>query len=281
LSDLEFTPKELEENGTKWRDFITRLIERIYAVRDITFTVGHPLRYRCDQDYDNEDALIEKATITDNQSNKHNFFPSHIHYLVYLSVFISWCCSAIEKHEHEVRDDVGATDDKDDDDVEPSDELDFVEFSRGLSFIYQKKTFDLFVCLLVQVEKGDIFVIGEGQAIVVCAWLSLKEVSLLLATIVKKVALSSMNEGRKLLTESQIEHIGNKILDTLLQIRHKGAIEKTAMGLQAICEVLFACKDPKLHNLPVKWLNFLYLNSMHLITHFHVLSFFLSLTSSF
>jgi hypothetical protein len=170
-------------------------------------------------------------------------------------------CLAIQAHDVEVGHDVDTMDNKDDDNVEPSDELDFVEFSRGMSFIHRKKAFDLFVYLFS--FRKDTFIIGEGQAIVVCAWLSLKEVSLLLAAIVKKAALSSLNEGTKLLTESQIEDIGNKILDTLLQIRHKGAIEKTAMGLQAICEVLFACKDPKLHNLPMKWLNFLYLNLTH------------------
>jgi hypothetical protein len=88
LSDLKFTTKELEENGTKWRDFITRLIERIYTVRDITFTVGHPLRYRCDQDYE-EHALIEKTTVTDNQSNKRHFFPFHFQRLLYLYYCLS------------------------------------------------------------------------------------------------------------------------------------------------------------------------------------------------
>jgi len=206
LSDIEFTADEIKQNGTKWKELVAQVIERTYTVRDIAFTVGHPLRYRFDQDNDDVPPSANKIK-----------------------------SGIIITNNNEVQDD----DYDKEEDNELYDEFDFVEFSHG-----------------------------EGQAIVVCAWLSIKEVSLLLATIVKKFTTLSTNEkieisdesppeSFKLLTELQIEKIGNKLLDTLLQIRHKGAIEKAATGLQAVCEVLFACQDPKLHNLPVKWLNFL------------------------
>jgi hypothetical protein len=47
---MDFNHKEIEQNGLKWKEFIARLIERVYTVRDIAFTVGHPLRYRLDQE---------------------------------------------------------------------------------------------------------------------------------------------------------------------------------------------------------------------------------------
>lgn len=157
--------------------------------------------------------------------------------------------------------------------IEKDSEFDFVEFSHGTytHILLSLMFFSILeIVLFIQCVRvlNCVFVThtGEGQAIVVCAWLNIKEVSLLLATIVKKIPLFESvldlkgveKEKLTILTESQIENIGNKMLDTLLQIRHKGAIEKAAMGLQAVCEVLFSSKNPKLHNLPVNWLNLLY-----------------------
>jgi hypothetical protein len=106
-------------------------------------------------------------------------------------------------------------------------------------------------------EDGDLdfveFSSGEGQAIVVCAWLCLKEVSLGLATVVKKTLLADTE--KMLVAEDQIDAIGALMLDTLLQIRHKGAIEKLSVGLQAVSEMLFACKNPRVSALPIAWLN--------------------------
>lgn len=181
LSEVDFSDKEVATNGEKWRVFLADFIQRLYTVRDVAFTVGHPVRYRLDVVNEDDESMRLNAQLE-------------------------------------------GGDDNDNEGDEEDGELDFVEFSHG-----------------------------EGQAIVVCAWLCLKEVSLGLATVVKKTPLS--DSRMMLVSEEQIHSIGNLMLDSLLQIRHKGAIEKLSVGLQAVSEILFTCKNPQVNALPIAWLN--------------------------
>ncbi len=179
LSEVDFSDKEVKANGEKWRAFLADFIQRLYTVRDVAFTVGHPVRYRLDVVNEDDESMRLNAQLESGDDNEGE---------------------------------------------EEDGELDFVEFSHG-----------------------------EGQAIVVCAWLCLKEVSLGLATVVKKTPLA--DSRTMLVSEEQIHSIGNLMLDSLLQIRHKGAIEKLSVGLQAVSEILFTCRNPQVNALPIAWLN--------------------------
>ncbi|PRP78880.1 hypothetical protein PROFUN_01053 [Planoprotostelium fungivorum] len=98
-----------------------------------------------------------------------------------------------------------------------------------------------------------------GQMITVASWLSVKEVALLLGTMVNRLPFPEKGSGEKnIISEGQIERIGKMFITVLSQSRHAGAIDKTATGYQVLCESLFHSKNEVLFNLPSLWLqNFL------------------------
>uniref|UniRef100_A0A6B2KWL8 Uncharacterized protein n=1 Tax=Arcella intermedia TaxID=1963864 RepID=A0A6B2KWL8_9EUKA len=94
---------------------------------------------------------------------------------------------------------------------------------------------------------------SQSQSVSLCAWMCLKEVSLVLSTLVEKIPLPTEGE-LAILSAEQIELIGNVLLEILLSVLHAGAIEKTFEGFQNICTHLLKSKNPELHSLPANWL---------------------------
>lgn len=111
---------------------------------------------------------------------------------------------------------------------------------------------------------------ASEQIVMVGCWLAMKEVSLLLGTIVRKVPLpnacsdSSELEGASIdtvdcssdsvLDLEQLETIGNHFLEVLLKMKHNGAIDKTRAGFTALCNRLLCSNDPRLHRLTESWM---------------------------
>eukprot|EP01125_Pyxidicula_operculata_P005603 TRINITY_DN1966_c1_g1_i1.p1 TRINITY_DN1966_c1_g1~~TRINITY_DN1966_c1_g1_i1.p1 ORF type:complete len:2017 (-),score=539.79 TRINITY_DN1966_c1_g1_i1:25-6075(-) len=110
--------------------------------------------------------------------------------------------------------------------------------------------------ILDPMQSSSTRVAGQSQAISICAWMCMKEVSLVLGTLVEQVPLPKKQQTEEpILSIDQIEKIGNTLLEILLSVLHEGAIEKTFTGLQAICLCLMKSENVELHELPEKWLN--------------------------
>ncbi|KAK5802285.1 hypothetical protein PVK06_029870 [Gossypium arboreum] len=115
----------------------------------------------------------------------------------------------------------------------------------------------------------------SDQVVMVGCWLAMKELSLLLGTIIRKIPLpsyscsGSMESGHPsydsidasvtaisegMLDLKQLEKIGNHFLEVLLKMKHNGAIDKTRAGFTALCNRLLCSNDPMLCKLTESWM---------------------------
>ncbi|XP_068637861.1 uncharacterized protein [Aristolochia californica] len=103
------------------------------------------------------------------------------------------------------------------------------------------------------------------QVVMVGCWLAMKEVSLLLATIIRKIPLpcstvsdlldhESLQNEVTVLDMAQLETIGSHFLEVLLKMKHNGAIDKTRAGFTALCNRLLCSNEPKLCKMTESWL---------------------------
>ncbi|CAA3013832.1 Hypothetical predicted protein [Olea europaea subsp. europaea] len=107
------------------------------------------------------------------------------------------------------------------------------------------------------------------QIVMVGCWLAMKEVSLLLGTIIRKIPLPTSDESGitfgndadvptmasdAMLDIKQLETIGNHFLEVLLKMKHNGAIDKTRAGFTALCNRLLCSNDPRLCKLTESWM---------------------------
>ncbi|XP_059670321.1 uncharacterized protein LOC132315900 [Cornus florida] len=107
------------------------------------------------------------------------------------------------------------------------------------------------------------------QIVMVGCWLAMKEVSLLLGTIIRKIPLPTSESSKfgnsfcdavgpttsdVMLDLKQLETIGNHFLEVLLKMKHNGAIDKTRAGFTALCNRLLCSNDPRLCKLTESWM---------------------------
>ena len=64
--------------------------------------------------------------------------------------------------------------------------------------------------------------------------------------------------GDGLLDHAQLRDAGNRLLTTLLTLKHNGAIEKTLVGLTCLGEALLRSGDARLSRQPREWLDALF-----------------------
>lgn len=112
---------------------------------------------------------------------------------------------------------------------------------------------------------------SSDQIVMVGCWLAMKEVSLLLGTIIRKIPLPTsdvsqsgtldvngnnicMTSSEGMLDLKQLEIIGNHFLDVLLKMKHNGAIDKTRAGFTALCNRLLCSDDARLCKLTESWM---------------------------
>ncbi|KZV45645.1 thyroid adenoma-associated protein [Dorcoceras hygrometricum] len=108
------------------------------------------------------------------------------------------------------------------------------------------------------------------QTVMVGCWLAMKEVSLLLGTVVRKVPLPTPDEkgnivgyigdefivtSGAILDVKQLETVGNHFLEVLLKMKHNGAIDKTRAGFTALCNHLLCSNDSRLCKLTESWMD--------------------------
>jgi hypothetical protein len=107
----------------------------------------------------------------------------------------------------------------------------------------------------------------NAQRAIVAAWLLVKESTALLAALVEMIPVPSKEEEKQekekdeqanndILNQSEVENIGEVLLDTLGRLKHMGAIAEAHVALQSVCTTIFKYgeKNQKLSNLPFHWL---------------------------
>ncbi|KAL7608134.1 hypothetical protein Lser_V15G13047 [Lactuca serriola] len=98
----------------------------------------------------------------------------------------------------------------------------------------------------------------SDQVVMVGCWLAMKEVSLLLGTIIRKIPLPTSDISKDsddvVLDFNQLETIGNHFLEVLMKMKHNGAIDKTRAGFTALCNRLLCSDNPRLSKLPESWM---------------------------
>ncbi|KAG2375179.1 hypothetical protein C9374_010183 [Naegleria lovaniensis] len=103
----------------------------------------------------------------------------------------------------------------------------------------------------------------DSHSLTVNCWLAVKGAAMLIATIVQHVELYPDPQCRDelspecMLTFSQVEKLGDILLNVLLMTKHNGAIEKSAVGFNMLCKRLITCGVEKLANIPTKWTRYL------------------------
>ncbi|CAN6484617.1 unnamed protein product [Victoria cruziana] len=108
--------------------------------------------------------------------------------------------------------------------------------------------------------------------LMVGCWLAMKEVSLLLGTITRKIPLPSFSDVLDrpdkfsvaddtkesafdgILDANQLESIGTNFLQVLLKMKHNGAIDKTRAGFTALCNRLLCSNNPRLCRMTECWM---------------------------
>uniref|UniRef100_T1GE42 tRNA (32-2'-O)-methyltransferase regulator THADA n=1 Tax=Megaselia scalaris TaxID=36166 RepID=T1GE42_MEGSC len=84
------------------------------------------------------------------------------------------------------------------------------------------------------------------QMVLICAWRTVKEVSLILGNIVLYSPLSI------LITKDQVIEIGEHFKELLSETKHRGAFEQAYVGFSKLCTRLW--RESELHQLPMIWL---------------------------
>ncbi|CAL4070628.1 unnamed protein product [Meganyctiphanes norvegica] len=92
----------------------------------------------------------------------------------------------------------------------------------------------------------------SAQMMLLCAWRSIKEISLLLGGLISTVPLPP--QPYAILNLKEIVAIGKYFLTQMVEIKHRGAFEQTYVGFGKMCEKLWCCEDSKLKKLPEVWL---------------------------
>lgn len=108
----------------------------------------------------------------------------------------------------------------------------------------------------------------EAQLLMTGTWLTIKELSVVLATLAQHLpfegALKSLPLGvladlqtsqkASLLEISDFHKMGDYFLETLTRLKHNGAVEKTAGAFQVVCQRLLQSHLPSFRDLPNIWL---------------------------
>ncbi|XP_031435285.1 thyroid adenoma-associated protein isoform X2 [Clupea harengus] len=92
-----------------------------------------------------------------------------------------------------------------------------------------------------------------AQMVLVCCWRSMKEVSMLLGELCQSLPLHT-HTSHGLITEEQVEGVGQYFREQLLQSRHRGAFELAYVGFVQLTDMLCRSGSKTLQQLPAHWL---------------------------
>ncbi|KAH8285720.1 hypothetical protein KR044_004433, partial [Drosophila immigrans] len=97
-----------------------------------------------------------------------------------------------------------------------------------------------------------------SQLVLLCAWRSIKEVSLITGELVHNAPLQQVQDERSahyLLSRRQVAQIGDHFLLLLSEIKHRGAFEQAYVGFTLLCRRFWHSDEPALNQLPPHWLD--------------------------
>lgn len=112
-------------------------------------------------------------------------------------------------------------------------------------------------------DYNDSCLSPDAQTIVTASWLTIKEVGLVVGT------LASKTKQTEFLSNEALQKLGAHLISVILEVKHAGAIDKTRIGLTALCERLLDDRNitninthqpesgKNLSDLPMHWLTIL------------------------
>lgn len=112
-------------------------------------------------------------------------------------------------------------------------------------------------------DESDPFIKTTPQMVLLCAWRTVKEVSLILGDVVFRspiiknqsfVASETMYDQPEILSCDRILEIGSHFTQLLSETKHRGAFEQAYVGFSKLCIRLWGSQLSELHQLPMKWL---------------------------
>ncbi|XP_069476045.1 tRNA (32-2'-O)-methyltransferase regulator THADA-like isoform X2 [Ambystoma mexicanum] len=104
-------------------------------------------------------------------------------------------------------------------------------------------------------EEGLVLLSREHSLILTCCWVSIKEVGLLLGSLVQKtLSLVPPAGDESLLSVEVLETVAGLFRNILLQCRHWGAVEGCSLGFTRFCCSLLSHQDPALRLIPRRML---------------------------
>jgi len=86
----------------------------------------------------------------------------------------------------------------------------------------------------------------SSQMLLLCAWRSVKEISLFLGDLCKTFTASGMN----IVTSEQILDIATFLMDLLSETKHRGAFEQAYVAFSKLCSCLWQSSHSELHSHP-------------------------------
>lgn len=92
----------------------------------------------------------------------------------------------------------------------------------------------------------------KAQMVLVYAWRTMKEMTLLLAEIVKQSI--KLENQISMLSEETLAKIGQFFVDVFIQSKHRGVFEQAYVGFSIICENFWKSSRSKISCLPKQWL---------------------------
>lgn len=93
------------------------------------------------------------------------------------------------------------------------------------------------------------------QLVLLCAWRSIKEISLIMGDLVQRAPLQQERKHNYLLSQEQVAMIGEHFLLLLADIKHRGAFEQAYVGFTMLCRRFWHSDEPALNQLPPVWLD--------------------------
>lgn len=103
-------------------------------------------------------------------------------------------------------------------------------------------------------QNGDVKI--TPQVMLICAWRTVREVSLLLGDITLRTpVISTLSHSKNgLITVDDLLTIGLHFQHLLAETKHRGAFEQAYVGFSKLCTRLWRANEPELHCRPMLWL---------------------------
>lgn len=91
------------------------------------------------------------------------------------------------------------------------------------------------------------------QIILICAWRTVREASLLLGDISLNATVQSDTNDNGVITVEQLLEIGRHFQLLLAVTKHRGAFEQAYVGFSNLCIRMWRSNEPELHSCPMRW----------------------------